>query len=285
MTEIVEANQVDNDAQAELPNEAEQIEQEDQTFDEYQDDQPEGGQDELDDSEDINFNGKDYKLPKEIADAVKSMRADYTHKTEDVAAQRREIEAKAQFLRGFEQEAIQLETAKSTLQQYRQIDWNVLNENDPIKAQQLMAQYVQLRDQVGELESTVAQKRDFMHHAEQQEIAKRMQESETILKRDIKEWSPELESKLQRFAIDRFGFDSEDVKRSKADSRLYKLIHLAFVGEQVLKGKSQNQAKPQLKPVTTLKARNGKVSKDPSEMNDVEFAKWRQEQIKQRKYR
>ncbi|MBP9871730.1 MAG: hypothetical protein KBC53_09605, partial [Nitrosomonas sp.] len=52
--------------------------------------QPEEGQEEdEDDSEEIEFNDKKFKLPKDIAEGVKSMRKDYTEKTMAVADQRK----------------------------------------------------------------------------------------------------------------------------------------------------------------------------------------------------
>lgn len=50
-----------------------------------------------DDSEEIEFNSKAYKLPKDIAAAVKDMQKDYTVKTQTLAEQRKSFEVVAQF--------------------------------------------------------------------------------------------------------------------------------------------------------------------------------------------
>jgi len=112
--------------------------------------------------------------------------------------------------------------------------------------------------------------------SKQQEIAKRIEESESVLRRDIKDWSPELESNLQQFAVSKLGFDVDDVKSSKADPRLYKLLHLAYVGNQIIQ---KQPAKPkivqQAKPVTTLKSGGDKSLRNPKDMSQAEYAKWR----------
>ena len=68
-----------------------------------------------DDSEEIEFNSKAYKLPREIASAVKDMQKDYTVKTQAVAEQRKAFEAQAQFHQENIKEVAQLEAINSSL--------------------------------------------------------------------------------------------------------------------------------------------------------------------------
>lgn len=269
------------------PNESEQDIEENGTTDEtlYDDNQPEEGQDEIveDDSEEVDFNDKTFKLPKDIAEGVKSMRKDYTEKTMALAEQRKVFESKSQFYQNNIKDVAKVVAIDEQLAQYAQLDWNGLTDSDAGLAQKLMIQQRQLEMQRNQLSQEIARKEHEMNLTEQQEIAKRIEASENVLKRDIKEWSPELEAKLQAFAVRNLGFDEHDVKSSKVDPRLYKLLNMAYIGNQML---AKQANKPKLataaKPVTNLTATGSKVTRDPNKMSDAEFSAWRRKQIQRR---
>lgn len=254
----------------------------------YDDDQPDDeteGQDEAeeDDSEEVDFNDKTFKLPKDIAEGVKSMRKDYTEKTMALAEQRKSFESKAQFHKDNIADIAKVVAIDEQLKQYNQVNWSELSENDPVMVQKLMIQQRQLESQRNELAQALTRKEQEMSLNEQQEFAKRIEASETVLKRDIKDWSPELETKLQAFAVSKLGFDESDVKNSKVDPRLYKLLNMAYMGSQMLaKQASKPKVVTSAKPVTNLTSKGAKVTRDPSQMSDSEFAAWRRKTIQKR---
>ena len=261
---------------------------EDDAEDTEESDESEGSED--DDSEDVELEGKTYKVPKAIKSAV-MMHADYTKKTQELADQRRNFEAdRGEFVKhAQQQQALLQETAKvvaldDQIEQYRQVDWYSLSEQDPVKAQQLRFQLDQLKDAREQMARGVSQKEQQLALEAQQLIAKRIEESESVLKRDIKEWSPDLDNKLQQFAVDKFGFARDDAFNAKADHRLIKLLHLAYVGDQLLQKQASQKPKADIKPIKTVKSSSTKTMKDPTKMSDAEFAKWRREQIKKRSY-
>ncbi len=259
-----------------------------ETLDDAGDEQltDEDSQDEpADDSEEIEFNERQYKLPKDIAEGVKSMRKDYTEKTMAVAEQRRALDAKTQFFDTFATEATQLMSINNQLKEFKQLDWNTLFQNDSTLANQLQRKERELLDQRAELGQQVTTKQQQLQHDEQQTLAKAIESSEAVLRREIKEWSPELESKLKKYAMDTFGFDAEDVAKSKADPRIYKLLHKAFVGDQL---RNTKLPKPkaeahQASTVTVLKGKGSVVKKSPSQMNDTEFEAYRRKVIQSRR--
>lgn len=230
----------------------------------------------VDDSEEIEFNQKQYKLPKDIAVAVKDMQKDYTVKTQSLAEQRKTFESQAQFHQAHIQEIAEVVALNKQLEEFKKVDLFALSEQDPVKAQQLMFYKSGLEEQRNMLAQSISQKEQNLALEKQQEIAKRIEESESVLRRDIKDWSPELEGNLQQFAVSKLGFDINDVKSSKADPRLYKLLHLAYVGNQIIQ---KQPAKPkivqQAKPVTTLKSGGDKSLRNPKDMSQAEYAKWR----------
>lgn len=281
--EIVEDNQVDTAEPESNESEQEQYEEE-QYEDDYSEEAEETPAESEDDgNEDLEFNSKAYRVPKDVAEAVRSMQKDYTQKTMSLSEQRKAFETQSRFQQEYIQDIAKVTAMDERIAEFNQVDWNRLSDEDPVLWQKLFSQKNILENQRGQLAQNVAQKQHEVALSQQQEIAKQIEASESVLKREIKDWSPQLESSLQEFAVAKLGFDISDVKQSKADPRLYKLLHMAYLGNQIM---SKQVAKPkvvqQAKPVTVLQAKNTRVGKDPTQMNDAEFAKWRKQQIQKR---
>ena len=110
-------------------NESEQNFDDENTSPEHDDyDQPDEGQDQPEsDEEEIQFNDKSYKLPKDIADAVKSMRKDYTDKTMSLAEQRKSFEQQSSFHQQNIQDVASIVAINNQLAEFGQLDWNSLD--------------------------------------------------------------------------------------------------------------------------------------------------------------
>jgi hypothetical protein len=283
MSEFNEGSQVESIDS----NEPEEQFEDDNDAAEYEgDDQPDEGQDSEpeDDSEEIEFNDKAYKLPKDIAEAVKSMRSDYTNKTMSLAEQRKAFEAQSEFHQKHIADVAKVVALNERLAEYDQVDWNALSDSDPVLWQKLTSQRMTLERQRNQLAQDVTRKEQDLHLTRQQEFAKQIEASETVLRREIKDWSPALESKLQDFGVKAFGFDIDDVKKSKADPRLYKLLHMAFLGDQIVKKQAIKAAPTQAKPVPTISGKKSAIAKSIFEVDDQDaFEKMRRKQIAKRK--
>lgn len=235
----------------------------------------------VDDSEEIEFNQQSYKLPKTIAEAVKSMQKDYTQKTMAVAEQRKDLEARIKFQESFAEESSELRAIDRQLEQFNKVDWNHVIETDMQLSQKLMAQRDELNRQRQSLANSVAQKYQQYTLTEQQDLAKAIQESETVLRREIKDWNSDKEAKLQEFAVKQFGFDIEDVKKSKSDPRLYKLLHAAYIGNQVLTKQTVKQKPVDAKPVPKVTGKSAKANGIPDPDKDWNgYMKWRRQGYK-----
>lgn len=233
--------------------------------------------DQEDDSEEVDFRGSKYRLPKDAAHGVREIQKDYTQKTMALAEQRKAFDAQAKFQQENMQDVAKVVALDERLAEFNQVDWNRLSDDDPVLWQKLFAQRSVLEGQRNQLAAQVAQKQQQMHLQQQQEFAQQIEASETVLKREIKEWSPQLESNLQQFAVDKFGFGIDEVKASKANPQLYKLLHLAYIGDQMMK-KQAAKPRPQVtKPVTVLKSGKGSAKVDPSKMSFAEYQKWRRQ--------
>lgn len=238
-----------------------------------------------DDSEELEFNQQSYKLPKTIAAAVRDMQKDYTVKTQEVAEQRKTFEAQARFqIENIDQMA-EVKALDKQIQQYKNLDWSTLNQQDPVMFQQLRLQYDEVREARQNVAGQLAQKHQTETLQNQQEIAKKMQESDVVLRRDIRDWSPVKEQSLQEFAVKQYGLNLEEVRNAKVNPALYKLLNDAFIGQSLLKKQTTKPvaAPKKVEPVPIISGRKSTaVTKDPTKMTDDEYAKYRAAQIKKR---
>src|SRR5690349_1265213 len=174
----------------------------------------------VDDSEEIEFNQKQFKLPKDIAQAVRDMQKDYTVKTQSLAEQRKAAEAQIQFQQQNIQEVAQYHTLDNQLKEFEKVDLIALSAEDPVRAQQLMLYKQSIESQRNSLASTISQRNQQSALEKQQAFAKQIEESESVLRRDIKDWSSDKERSLQDFAVKNYGFDPDEVRNAKVNPEL-----------------------------------------------------------------
>ena len=209
------------------------------------------------------------------------MQADYTRKTQEVAeerkavhAQREEMGKQVQFQQQHFAECAQAYTLSEQIKQYEAIDFNALFQQDADQARNLDWQRNQLVKQRDEILSRISQRSQQQALQEQQETAKRLQEGQAFLEREIKGWSKELAESLVGHG-QTLGF-SESELRQVVDPRHIKVLHKAYLYDQLAKRQAEKpKAATQEKPITRISASKGKATKDPSQMSPEEFAKWR----------
>ncbi len=202
----------------------------------------------------VEINGLKYRVPAALKDGY-MLHADYTRKTQEAAEKAKALETERE---RFTQQAQahqqhlhdygELAHVERMLKQFREVDWQRAHQEDPDQAQQLGLQFNALRDQREQIVERI-QKRD--HEARvtaEREYANRKDQLATALARDIPNYSPDLHGKLVETAK-RGGYSEAEVQ-SVTDPRVFKILHLAQLGEQVLK--RQAAAKPpapDIKPV------------------------------------
>lgn len=238
-----------------------------------------------DDSEEVEHDGEKYKIPKALKSAL-MMQADYTRKTQEVAEQRKGIDADRQRFaqeadahRADIQEYARLVAVDDQLRQFEQVDWQQLSNEDPVQAQQLWMRHAQLKEARQSLAGNLTQREQQRNFEAQQLSAKRMETDRAIVERDIKDWSPDLALKLREFAT-ADGWSQAEIANVTAAQ--IKSLHRAYISAQLLQKQAPTAPKsPEAKPVTRVSG-NTSVRKEPSKMTDSEFAAWRRGQIKNR---
>jgi len=243
-----------------------------------------------DDSEEVEHEGQKYKVPKALKPLL-LMQQDYTRKTQEVAEQRRALEQhqqtvqqQAQFMQENIREVARLQSLDERLAQYQQVDWNALEAQDPFKAQAAFREFTLLRDQRATLAQQLAAKEYQRSEETQRERAKRLQEANSVLARDIKGWGPDLAAKLTDFGKT-LGFQEAELGNVD-DPRVIKVLHAAFVGQQLLNKQlsaAKQVEKPEVKPAPQVGKGATQAVKNQAQMSTEEWMRWRNQQERKKR--
>ncbi len=228
--------------------------------------------------DDVEVGGKQYKLPKSAAEILKSermMHSDYTQKTQSVAEQKRAFEQQQQDSHKYIQDIAKVVSIDNQLAEYHKLDWQSLIANDPVQAMQLQQQQRTLEFERNQAANEVAHKKNQNALNEQQETAKRIQDADTYLKREIAGWSPERSDQLLKYGVAK-GMDERALKDAVLRSPAIAVaLNKAELYDQIVS--KQKPAAPviaQAKPVAKVGG-NASVKADPSKMTDKQFAEYR----------
>lgn len=225
------------------------------------------GEEKLPEAEDIEFEGKQYKVPPELKDAL-LRQSDYTRKTQEVAEAKKAAEALTQQLQ--KQAELQKASAKvlgkiasldDQIAQYEKVDWNSLTAQDAGLAQRHFIQFQSLKDQKAKAEGELKTAEDQFRSEAQKVHQARLEEGLKVLQRDIKGWSPELGQKLMQFGVKNYGMSPEEVA-NVSDPRFVKLLHDAFQLHQT-KESAQKLPEKKIAPKTPTLKPQGADSTNP----------------------
>ena len=257
-----EEEQTPLEAEAEDTEEVESEEATEESDDEAEEE--EQSQDEVPAILKLKVNGEDVEKPLDEVVALAQQGLDYTQKTQQVAEQRKELEAYAQQIQLQEQafqEQMQLnnvlieDVAKITsldqqLNQYANVNWNQLSDNDFVEAQKLFFTYNQLQQERSQLVSQFEVKKQQVVQKQTQLMAEKIAKGKEILAKEIPNWSPETNQALLSTGKD-YGFSDVELN-AIVDPRHVKVLHDAMQWRKlqqnsVVKKKVSN-AKPVVKP-------------------------------------
>lgn len=234
-----------------------------------------------DDSEEFDWNGKKVRGPKGLKDSV-LMHADYTRKTQEVAADRQAIKQQHEQLQQWYQQADEelgvradLKAIDRELEQFNAVDWSKWESDDVFQAQAGWRRFQQLKEQRGEAQRYLEQRQYERSEQAKQETENRLQETRDYAEKNIKGWSPEVDAKLTEFATSELGFDRNTL-RAAYNPAIYRALHLAWVGHQALQKQPAKPAQPKAEPLKTVTAKSSPPTrKSYADMEMDEYAKAR----------
>jgi hypothetical protein len=231
--------------------------------------------------EEIEHEGKKARVPKEFKDAFLRQR-DYTQKTQELSENKRAWEAQqataqqaAQLREATFAESAKVYANQERLQQYRNLNWDAIQQADPNQAMKLDRDMRRLEAETNQLAQGITQKQQHMAFMAQQETAKRIEDGQRQLAREIPGWSPELAGKLLQSAKS-LGFNDSELAHVN-DPRTVKLLHKAHLYDQLMaKQAVKPPPTPLPKPVTKVGGGNATNTKALSDMSAAEHAAWRE---------
>ena len=257
-----EEEQAPLEAEAEATEEVESEEATEEPDEEVEEE--EQSQDEVPAILKLKVNGEDVEKPLDEVVALAQQGLDYTQKTQQVAEQRKELEAYAESIKAQEQafqEQMQLnnvlieDVAKITsldqqLNQYANVNWQDLSDNDFVEAQKHFFTYNQLQQERSQLVSQFEAKKQQVVQKQSQLMAEKIAKGKEVLAKEIPNWSPETNQALLSTGKD-YGFSDAELN-SIVDPRHVKVLHDAMQWRKlqqnsVVKKKVSN-AKPVVKP-------------------------------------
>jgi len=260
--EVQEEEQTPLEAEAE---DTEEVESEEATDDpDDQAEEEEQSEDEVPALLKLKVNGEDVEKPIDEVVALAQQGLDYTQKTQQVAEQRKELEAYAEQIKMQEQafqEQMQLnnvlieDVAKITsldqqLNQYANVNWQELSDSDFVEAQKHFFTYNQLQQQRSQLVSQFEAKKQQVVQQQTQLMSERIAKGKEVLAKEIPGWSQETTQQLVSVGKE-YGFSDAELN-SIVDPRHVKVLHDAMQWRKlqqnsVVKKKVSN-AKPVVKP-------------------------------------
>lgn len=243
------------------------------------------------DLEEFDWNGKKIVGPKGLKDGV-LMQADYTRKTQEVAAKARELDDRAKHIEQQSKASEEEMTARaaivsidSDLKSYENVDWDAWEAQDLFAAQAGFRKFQQLKEARGQVTSFLGEKQKARTEQANSDTNKRLQETRQYAEKEIKGWSPELDSKITDFATKELGYDWDTLKGAY-NPKVYRTLYLAHIGHAALQKQStapKPTGQPAPQPLTKITAR---ANPPPTGLDDRlsmdEWTKRRNAQIAKR---
>ncbi len=191
----------------------------------------------------VEFNGKKFSVPAELKDSF-LMQADYTRKTQEVSELRKSVEARqaeAEQQFNVSQDVLEARAAlmvhDNQLQQFENTNWQQLENDDPVAAMSAWRQYQQLKETRGQIAGYLNEQQTQRSAQAEQATANRLRETREFAEKNIPGWTPEIDAKIANFAISELG-QSVDTLKAAYSPNVYKTLHLAWLGHQVLQKKT-----------------------------------------------
>jgi len=233
--EQIEAETPDDELAAAIPEEEDPVAEQSE---------PEAETDDLVEAE---YEGKTYKVPKELKDALLRTQ-DYTRKTQEVAEMRRAAEQRVQAIQAQEQimaatfdKAAELKQIQSQLSQFDQIDWQALSDADPVQAQKLLIARQNLERSYGQK----AQELQMAQAQYQQLTAQQRQQMLQEAAKELKQRLPEFDAKMAeriRTTVKEYGYSDQELS-NVTDPRLVQVLHDAMKWRELQAQKPQAMKK------------------------------------------
>lgn len=239
-----------------------------------------------DDSEEVDYEGEKYRVPKALKDAL-LRQSDYTQKTQALSDQRRELETRLERFDAAskaENSALaKVAWTQAQLAQFEGIDWDQWDRIDPNAANRARWQLSELRQQAEGAQAEYRNAQGEARSIAQQEAARRIEEGRKVLAERIPDWSDDKARAIVDTAHKVYGFSMDDLQ-SIDDPRVIIALNdaLEYQKGQKKAAASQKVAKQQaIKPAGKVKGATAKIFRGPeTAMSDEQWFAAREKQVR-----
>lgn len=222
--------------------------------DETEEDSDEEQTEAVSDTETVEFEGKEYNVPQELKDALLRNK-DYTIKTQEVAEQRKELDAD----RDRFQEALQLQTAHTQtytelgvidqqLAQLKEIDWEQWSQTDPNATQQAQIQLNQLREQRTQTVEKLNSLQAETQQKHQAETARVVEQNRAKVEKSVPNWNQDTEKAVFDYGIKR-GLTENQLANTNYDPVLIGILNDARLFDELKQKQNVKKVKKKTEPV------------------------------------
>lgn len=255
------------------------------------DDPAQEGQGEEDETEEVEYEGKKYTIPKALKSGL-MQQADYTRKTQSVAEERKSLEAdkvsiqearKAQA--EYSHDLGKLFSIDEKLQAFKDMDWSKLEtEKGPAEAARQYREFGLLEKARLEVARGLQKKHEEQTLENQRSAAKKFEEGRATVAKTIPGWGDELGQKLNAYGTAE-GYSLDELTASISEPRYVKTLHKAYLYDQLVAKKAAvaKQGEPEVKPIPQLGARKTASTLSPSNASGDKLSgkDWQAMRIKQ----
>jgi hypothetical protein len=272
-----EEEQTPLEAEAEATEEVESEEATEEPDEEVEEE--EQSQDEVPAILKLKVNGEDVEKPLDEVVALAQQGLDYTQKTQQVAEQRKELEAYAQQIQMQEQafqqqmqlnnvlieDVAKITTLDQQLTQYGNVNWQELSDNDFVEAQKHFFTYNQLQQERSQLVSQFEAKKQQIASHQAQLMSERVAKGKEVLAKEIPGWSQETTQKLVSVGKE-YGFSDAELN-SIVDPRHVKVLHDAMQWRKLQQNSTVKKKVSSAKPVVRPGAKDTKAEANSNVRN------------------
>lgn len=242
--------------------------------------------------EEVEINGNRYKVPKEIAPAIMK-NADYTQKTQALAEEKRQWEARisedresiqreAEMFEAMQDEIANVRAVDARLQSLQQVNPYTLS---PADQQRYTLELMQLQNAKQDLTGRIQNRRSELEAEREQKSANAISKAIEILTKPDERlgWSGKYDDQM-RTSLTNFGrelgFSDAEMARETRPNAI-KLLHLAKLGFETLNKQRAAIVKPKVeaKPVPQVSRSNAKGVTDPDRLSMEDWVKYEQRRM------
>lgn len=254
-------------------------------------------------SEEIEHDGRKYKLPAVLREGVMFQQA-YTQKTMALAERRTALDsAERDFVDRMDhasrnmQAHAQLAGLDQMIANYEKVNWTAEAANNQQAANAEWFKYQQAKDLRAQLAGQLQASEEQWTSKQQAALEARVREGAAVLATQIPGWGPAVQTDIARSATQDYGFTPKELG-TVSDLRMIRVLHDAMQfrklqakaqakpaqargARQQAQGQQQsgNPAAAAVKPAGQLPTGAGSPAVDPSKMSSEQWRAWRNQQV------